>query len=360
MATTNSNNNQNGEDKYALSQLQPWNIAQSEYFFDTVSIPNLLNIEPNQLNSVFFRTQDSEEEFDEQDEMEMCKNTTCSVETFRVNACFKAETTWAVKYKVKTFGELSKERKEECYRYMQEKHARLEGLINMPRYQAGRERRRIRLRDAYLKQRHRKRVFEKMKSLASVPDPDPNETAQDIHMYNSVEYMDETFGSVQSSQTVIRRPPKSTTKSTRSSTAIQNQSVEQVIEVIEESVIVESIVVSQSSQSHSNSRLGTEKRFNHISPSDISIDEAEPSEPESVASYYEETDNEIIVYADTSDDESYPSVEFSKIFFKGVNTPGTSTQSSRSKQQSQSQSELQTYSQFERDGVVTSTQDFLI
>lgn len=314
---------------------------------------------PNQLNCTYsFATQDSEGEFDEQDAIEMCKNTTCSVETYRVNACFKAETTWAVKYNAKTFGELSKRRKEECYRYMEKKYARLEELMNMPRYQAGRERRRLRLKDAYIKQRHRKRVFEKMKSLASVPDPEDIELDQDIHMYNSVEYMDETFGSVQSSQTVIRRPPKSAAKSTSSSTAKQNQSVNQLIQVLEESLIVEAVVVSQSSESHSDSVAG-EKRFNHyVSPSEIAIDEPEPSESESIASYYEETVEDDIVYADSSDDESYPSIDINRFRLKGMNTPGISTQSSRSKQQRQSQSEAQTYSQFERDGIVTSTQDF--
>lgn len=123
--------------------------------------------------------QDSDDECDENDAISMCKNTVCTVETYRVNACIKAEATWAVKYNVKKFSDLSKQQQLECYRYMIEKQARLQKLLHMDRYQEGRQQRSSRLKDAYLERRNRKRYFEKMKSLADVPDCNAKDKQQD-------------------------------------------------------------------------------------------------------------------------------------------------------------------------------------
>lgn len=123
--------------------------------------------------------QDSDDECDENDAITMCKNTICTVETYRVNACIKAEATWAVKYNVEKFSDLNEQQQLECYRYMREKQARLQKLLHMDRYQKGRQQRSSRLKDAYLERRNRRRYFEKMKSLANVPDYNDTDKQQD-------------------------------------------------------------------------------------------------------------------------------------------------------------------------------------
>lgn len=69
-----------------------------------------------------------------------------------------------------------------CYEYMEANFDRLKRLSDMERYQAGRERRRLRLRDAFIKERHEKRLFKAMAARASQAnelDPEPT-TSDDV------------------------------------------------------------------------------------------------------------------------------------------------------------------------------------
>lgn len=365
----NNNNNNKSDDKWPLRQLLPWNQAQREYFlhFDSVKLDALFRAFLFCLMHLFFCAQESEEELDEQDEIELCKSTVCSVETYRVNACIKAENTWAVKYKVQKFSELNKRRKEECYKYMEEKQARLQELMHMKRYQEGRERRRLRLVDAYLERRHSKRVFEKMKSLVGVPDR--IESAQDIHMYASVEYMDMTFGSMQSSETVIRNPaeptpimttapkpsntiasrPNETTTTKPSKTTATKRGVSK-----NKANAKQSIVTTIEVECSSDSIYLEDGRFNQLQMTpDVNINEAEQSEQGTEFAYDDGADDD---YDDeyTTEDELSPPTE---IRFQKLDTPSQNLRSRRSTCQSQNYSEGQTYSQFERCPLVTSTQD---
>lgn len=306
---------------------------------------------------MFFCTQDSEEELDEQDEIEMCKSTVCSVEAYRVNACIKAENTWAAKCKVKKFSELNKRRKEDCYKYMVEKQGRLQELMNMKRYQEGRERRRLRLVDAYLERRHSKRLFEKMKALANVPERD--ESAEDIHIYESVTgYMDSTStcGSMQSSDTVIRKPSEpapiklTATKKSKTTTTKRGKSMNQVIA---EKAIMTVIAVESSSES----TIQPDERFNHYqSTPDLNVDETEQSEAGSVFTYDDGPDEDDDDEYNTEDESSTPDA-INGIPFQKLDTPSQNVRSHRSTHQSQQFSDGQTYSQFERCSLVTSTQD---
>lgn len=288
--------------------------------------------------------QDTEEEFDEQDEIEMCKNTVCSVETYRVNACVKAEKAYVDKYNVEKFKSLNHGLKQECYRFMVEKHARLEELIDMRRYQAGRERRRLRLKDAYLEQRHRKRLFEKMKSLADVPERNDS----DLYMYGSVEYRNDTLGSIQSSQTVIRKTAKSTAKSTTTTvTTKPNESTARLTDNV--------IVVSKSIPISKIFDRASERYNYHESPEEIY--EAGLSESESMSTYNVENVDGVVSSVDTSDDELCQSLETNRFNFVKIDTLSISSQSSRRSCRSSNQPAATTYSQFERHGLVTSTQE---
>lgn len=359
----NNNNNNTSDDKWSLRQLAPWNQAQREHFLlDSVRPGRNSYLTRAFVHSIsidtwiFFCTQDSEEELDEQDEIEMCKSTVCSVEAYRVNACIKAENTWAAKYKVKKFSELNERRKEDCYKYMVEKQGRLQELMHMKRYQEGRERRRLRLVDAYLERRHNKRLFGKMKSLANVPERD--ESAQDIRMYESVEYMDSTsiFGSMQSSETVIRKPsepaPIKLTATMKSKTTATKRG-KSMNQAIAEKAIVTVIAIDSSSESI----IQPDERFNHYqSTPDLNVDESEQSEAGSVFTYDDGPDEDDEDEY-TTEDETSQLDAINGIRFQKLDTPSQNVRSRPSTQQSQQFSDGQTYSQFERCSLVTSTQD---
>lgn len=261
----------------------------------------------------------------------MCKSTVCVVEAYRVNACIKAENTWKAKYNVRNFKDLSVRRQQQCYRYMEEKQGRLQELMHMEHYQQGRKRRQLRLMDAYFERRHEQRHFEKMKSLAGVPDR--NELAHDVDMYTS---FGDSYGvSEESTQTVIRKPSKSS-----ASLNISN----------DQNVIEANVAISSSSDAL------IVRRFNDYDSPDIIIEyEVETSENETIATCGSAEESDF----DDSDDEPCEPEALQRLDFHLFKSPASSTYSTQKTRstQSQSESEGQTYSQFEATDVVTSTQN---
>lgn len=247
-----------------------------------------------------------------------------------MNACVKVEASDAKRHGVKTFAELSDEQKQQSYRSMEKDYAHLASLSNMPRYQAGRERRRRRLKIRYMNERHRQRVFEKMKSLSTVPDPD--NTQNDVSAYKSVEFMEETFSSVLSSETVIHISSPRITNTSKNRQNILSQRNE--IVVIEAELLQHERFVPSYSQSQSTQ---------------MSQDQmTEKSDSMKSAIVRPEDINEII---ESSDDDLRSATARNRFNLRALNSPARS-----SPRRSPRGSPAVSYSQFGRDGVITSTQ----
>lgn len=124
-------------------------------------------------------------------------------------------------------------------------------------------------------------------------------------------------------------------------------------QVIAEKAIMTVIAVESSSES----TIQPDERFNHYqSTPDLNVDETEQSEAGSVFTYDDGPDEDDDDEYNTEDESSTPDA-INGIPFQKLDTPSQNVRSHRSTHQSQQFSDGQTYSQFERCSLVTSTQD---
>lgn len=352
----------------------------------------------NNKNRCFLLHFQYDRELNDEDLIDMCRNTVCKVEMYRVNACKKAENTYAVKYKVKDFAQLSAHRKVKCHKYMKEKASHLAQLSNMDRYQAGRERRRLRRMDAYFEQRARKRMFLAMKALADFPimndletssplsaqidlssDDSSNESPQTVNQPDHLKFLpsNPTTDTVKTDSIELNTETETCASISLCDNIDTNASKnepapnEQLHEFGAQQVCLENPTSSSDAQA-----LGLNSQHTYLSSGDSSDESRHdylrflPSNPTTDAvdldaiELYIETESEtftsifecVDINTNSSEDQPIPNEELHKF---GVQQVCSENPTSSSDTQSSGLESQDMYSQFERHDMVTSTQNFL-
>lgn len=259
--------------------------------------------------------QDDDSTLEDSDLIDLC-SLPCYVEIYRSNLCNKIEDPWAKElYGAKNFKQLNKLQQQAIYAKLNEKQvfAASMACINTEKYQAGRERRRQRRTEAYLKERRRKKLFYKMKALA-----DKDSVLSNISI-SSASSLNQTVDTVIENITVTSSTNRSTPYSFLSTYSSEDES-------------------------------GDAGRFNYLSTENGTITGNSESESEAPLTFPIMTSPTIHEYAESEDFDVIP---FPCDLVFGLSSSSSSQSQFESQTLPQSQ---RNYSEFVKENLVSSTQ----